>query len=249
MGKRFRIAVAGVNVDQPWVEVVGVVGHLRHEGLDRDPRPQVYWPYAQRTQDRVAMTVRTGTEPAALVRSVRAAIREVDPDQPIYDVRPMREVVDRTLAGNRLNLVLMAAFAVMALLLASVGLYAVVAQLTTRRRREFGIRMALGATERQVMGLVLGQGVRLGAAGLALGLALAVAATRILTTMLHGVRPLDPLSYAAAGWPAGGGGPGRHLAARPPSHEAAPRRGAPSRLNARCPPGAQAMRVRPIEIR
>ena len=110
----------------------------------------------------------------------------------------MREVVDRTLAGNRLNLVLMSAFAVMALLLASVGLYAVVAQLTTRRRREFGMRKALGATDRQVMGLVLGQGVRLGAAGLALGLVLAVAATRILTTMLHGVRPLDPLSYAAA---------------------------------------------------
>jgi putative ABC transport system permease protein len=199
VGKRFRIAVAGRDLDQPWVEVVGVVGHLRHEGLDRDPRSQVYWPYAQRTQDRVAMTVRTATEPAALARSVSAAIREVDPDQAIYDVRPMREVVDRTLAGNRLNLVLMATFAVMALLLASVGLYAVVAQLTTRRRREFGIRMALGATNRQVMGLVMGQGVRLGAAGLALGLVLAVAATRILATMLHGVRPLDPITYAAAG--------------------------------------------------
>jgi ABC-type antimicrobial peptide transport system permease subunit len=86
----------------------------------------------------------------------------------------------------------------MALLLASVGLYAVVAQLTTRRRREFGVRKALGATDRQVMRLVLGQGLRLGAAGLALGLVLAVAVTRILTTMLHGVQPLDPLSYAAA---------------------------------------------------
>jgi putative ABC transport system permease protein len=198
VGKRLRIAVAGLNVEQPWVQVVGVVGHLRHEGLDRDPRPQVYWPYGQRTQDRVAMTIRTGSEPAALIRSVGAAIRDVDPDQPIYDVRPMRDVVDRTLAGNRLNLVLMVAFAIMALLLASVGLYAVVAQTTTHRRREFGIRMALGATERQVMGQVLGQGVRLGAAGMALGLALAGAATPILTTMLHGVRPLDPLSYAAA---------------------------------------------------
>jgi ABC-type antimicrobial peptide transport system permease subunit len=141
----------------------------------------------------------TGTEPAALVRSVRAAIREVDPDQPIYDVRPMRDVIDRTLAGNRLNLVLMTAFAVIALLLASIGLYAVVAQRTAYRRREFGIRMALGATERQVMTLVLGQGMRLGAAGLVLGLALAVGVTRVLTTMLHGVRPLDPITYAAAG--------------------------------------------------
>jgi putative ABC transport system permease protein len=199
LGKRFRIAVAGIDVDQPWVEVVGVVGHVRHEGLDRDPRPQVYWPYAQRTQDRVAMTVSTGIAPAALAGAVRAAIREVDPDQALYDLRPMRDVVDRTLAEDRLNLVLTTAFAFMALLLASVGLYAVVAQLTSRRRREFGIRMALGATERQVMGLVLGQGLRLGAAGLALGLALAVAATRILSTILHGVRPLDPVTYAGAG--------------------------------------------------
>jgi predicted permease len=198
VGKRFRTAIAGLDLDQPWAEVVGVVGHLRHEGLDRDPRPQVYWPYTQQTQDRVAITVRTAADPAALVPSVRAAIREVDPEQAIHDVRSMREVVDRTLAGSRLSLVLMSAFAVMALLLASVGLYAVVAQLTTRRRREFGVRKALGATDRQVMRLVLGQGLRLGAAGLALGLVLAVAVTRILTTMLHGVQPLDPLSYAAA---------------------------------------------------
>jgi putative ABC transport system permease protein len=199
VGKRFRIALERVDVEQPWVEVVGVVGHVRHEGLDRDPRPQVYWPYAQRTQDRVAMTITTGSDPAALVRSVGAAIRDVDPDQPLHDVRPMREVVDRTLAANRLNVLLMTAFATMALLLASVGLYAVVAQLTTRRRRELAIRMALGASDRQVLGLVLGQGVRLGAAGLALGLALALASTRVLTSMLHGVRPVDPITYAAVG--------------------------------------------------
>ena len=199
VGKRFRVALAGRRLDQPAVEVVGVVGHVRHEGLDRDPRPQVYWPYAQRTLDRLAMTVQTAGDPAALADSVRAAIRDVDPDQPVHDVRPMRDVVDRTLAGNRLNVLLMTAFALLALLLASVGLYAVVAQLTTRRRREFGIRMALGATDRQVLGLVLGQGVRLGAAGLVIGLVLAVAATRILSTMLHGVRPLDPTTYVAAG--------------------------------------------------
>jgi putative ABC transport system permease protein len=202
VGKRFRIALEGFALDdQPWVEVVGVAGHVRHEGLDRDPRPQVYWPYTQRTQDRVALTVaaRPGADPMALAPAVRAAIHEVDADQAVYDVRPMREVVDRTLAGSRLNLLLMAAFGGLALLLAGVGLYAVVAQVTARRRRELAIRMALGATDRQVLRLVLGQGVRLGAAGLALGLALALASTRALAAMLHGVRPLDPITYAAVG--------------------------------------------------
>jgi putative ABC transport system permease protein len=197
LGRRFRI---GLNLpDMPWVEVVGVVGHVRHEGMDRDPRPQVYWHYAQRTQDRMALVVKNaGPNPAALTSAVRTAIREVDPDQPLYDVRPMLEVVGRTLGGDRLNTLLVGSFAALSLLLAGVGLYGVVSQLTTRRRREFGIRLALGASRPGVLGLVLKEGVRRAAAGLAIGLAVSAVVTRLIRTLLHGVQPLDVLTYVAA---------------------------------------------------
>jgi predicted permease len=191
LGKRFRIDFPGMQ----WVEVVGVVGHLRHEGLDRDPRPQVYWPYQQRTQDRMAIVVRTAGDPASFATAVRGAIREVDPEQPLYEVLPMSVVLERTLLGQWLNTLLLATFAAMALLLASVGLYGVISYLTTQRRREFGIRLAVGASGAGLLALVLRQGLTRAMTGLALGLALSVAATRALGAMLHGVSPVDTITY------------------------------------------------------
>jgi putative ABC transport system permease protein len=191
IGKRFRIDVPG----RPWIEIVGVAGHLRHEGLDRDPRPQVYWPYRQRTQDRMAMVMKTKADPSALTAAVRAAIREVDPDQPVYDVRPMTDVLERTLHGRRLNTVLVGAFALMALGLAGAGLYAVVSYLTARRRREFGIRVAVGAKAADVLALVLKQGLGRASVGLAVGLVLSAASTRVLASMLHGVTAWDATTY------------------------------------------------------
>jgi predicted permease len=191
IGKRFRIDVPG----RPWVEIVGVVGHLRHEGLEKDSRPQVYWPYPQRTQDRMAMVVKTTADPSSVAAAVRAAIREVDPDQPLYDIRPMTDVLERTLHGRRLNTVLVGAFAVMALVLAGAGLYAVVSYLTARRRREFGIRVAVGAKAADVLALVLKQGLGRASVGLALGLALSAALTRMLASMLHGVTAWDLTTY------------------------------------------------------
>jgi putative ABC transport system permease protein len=192
IGKRFRIAVPGM----PWVQIAGVVGHLRSAGLDQDPRPQVYWPYQQRVQDRMAIVIR-GTG-ANLAAAARGAIREVDPDQPLYDVRSMREVVERTLTSQWLNAVLIGAFAAMALLLAGLGLYGVVSYLTEQRRREFGLRMAVGATGSDILAMVLRQGFRKVAAGLALGLAISFAVTRFLASMLHGVPALDPATFASA---------------------------------------------------
>ncbi len=194
IGKRFRIAIAP---GMPWVQIVGVVGHIRHEGLDRDPRPQVYWPYAQRTQDRVAMVVKTAGDPAAMTSAIRAAIREVDPNQPLYDVFPMSDFIARTLLAQRLNLVLVGSFAVLALFLASIGLYGVVSHLTARRSREFGIRLAVGATPSHLLATVLHESLTRACVGLAAGLLLAGAVTRLLSTMIHGVTPLDPLTYAS----------------------------------------------------
>ena len=193
IGRRFRMDFAGA----PWVEIVGVVGHLRHDGLDRDPRPQVYWPYQQRTQDRMAMVVKTTADPSSLSAAVRMAIREIDPDQPLYDVRPMTAVLERTLHGQWLNAVLVGAFAVMALLLASAGLYGVVSYLTAQRQREFGIRVAVGAKATDVLTLVLKQGLGRAAVGLTLGLALSAALTRALGAMLHGVSAWDATTYVS----------------------------------------------------
>jgi putative ABC transport system permease protein len=194
LGKRFRIPIVP---GMPWVEIVGVAGHIRQESLDRDPRPQVYWPYAQRTQDRVAMVVKTAGDPAAMTAAIRAAIREIDPNQPLYDVFPMTEFIERTLLAQRLNLVLVGSFAALALLLASLGLYGVVSHLTARRSREFGVRLAVGATPAQLLAMVLRQSLARAAIGLAAGLVLSAAATLLLTTMFHGITPLDPLTYAS----------------------------------------------------
>ena len=194
MGKRFRISIAP---GMPWVQIVGVVGHIRHEGLDRDPRPQVYWPYAQRTQDRVAMVVRTVRDPAAMTPAIRSAIREIDPDQPLYDVFPMSGFISRTLLTRRLNLVLVGSFAALALLLAGIGLYAVVSHLTERRSREFAIRLAVGAVPAHILAMVFRQSLARASAALAFGLLLSIAATRLLATIIHGVTALDPLIWAS----------------------------------------------------
>jgi putative ABC transport system permease protein len=191
LGKRFRIDFPGA----PWVEIVGVVGHVRQEGLDSDPQPQVYWPHQQRTQDRMAMVVRTTADPASLTVPIRAAIHEVDPDQPLYDVRPMTAVLERTLRGRWINTVLIGVFATLALVLASVGLYGVVSYLTAQRRREFAIRLAVGAKATDVLALVLKQGLGLALVGVVVGLMLSAVATRALGTMLHGVTAWDTWTY------------------------------------------------------
>jgi len=191
IGKRFRMDVPGA----PWIEIVGVVGHVRQEGLDTDPRVQVYWPYQQRTQDRTAMVIKATVEPSSLPNKVRGAIHEIDPDQPLYDVSTMTIVVQRTLRGQWLNTLLIGGFAVIALMLTTAGLYGVVSYLTAQRRREFGIRLALGAKATDVLALVLKQGLGLAAIGLAFGLALSAALTRALGAMLHDVTTWDAPTY------------------------------------------------------
>jgi putative ABC transport system permease protein len=146
----------------------------------------------------MAMVIKTSVDPSSFTASVRAAVREIDPDQPLYDVRPMTAVVERTLHGHWLNTVLIGVFSGMALLLASVGLYGVISYLTAQRQREFGIRIAVGAQATEVLALVLKQGLGRAALGLALGLALSAALTRALAAMLHGVSAWDATTYVSA---------------------------------------------------
>jgi putative ABC transport system permease protein len=181
-----------------WSTIVGVVGHVRHLGLDDDSDPQVYWNYPQRTQERLALVVRTRGAPAKLTPSIAAAVREVDPDQPIYDARSLEAVVDRSLGQRWLQTLLLAIFAGVALVLASIGAYGVIAYGVGQRTREFGVRMALGAGRRRVIGMVLRRGVTLFVLGAVAGLALAGATVRVLSTLVYGVAPNDAPSFVIA---------------------------------------------------
>ena len=196
LGKRFRIDAP----ELPWVEIVGVVAHVRDEGLDRDSRPLVYWPLAQRTQDRMAMVVRTaGTDAAAITPAVREAIRRVDAEQPIGDVRPMTAVVERSLETYRAIAQITTVFALLALGLAATGLFGVMSSLTLRRRREFGVRLALGATGVGLAGIVVRQALTRAVLGVAAGLGSAALLAGSLRALLFGITPFDLGAYAAVG--------------------------------------------------
>jgi predicted permease len=193
VGKRFRIPVDG----QPWVEVVGVVGHILNDGLDVDPRPQVYWPYWQRAQDRMVLVVRARQDAAHFARPVIDAIHALDPDQPVYDVRTMEQVLERSLGQRWLSAALVGSFAAISLVLAAVGLYGVVAFGVTRRLREFGIRLALGATDGVVTRQVIGHAAVLSLAGVAVGVAAAFFAAALVEGLVYGVDPRDGGTLAA----------------------------------------------------
>lgn len=195
IGKRFR---------EPdwrtgrWTTVIGVVAHVHTAGVETDPLPQVYWSYRQWTQNRMVLAVRSATEPAALVGPVIGAIRSVDPEQSVYDVRAMTEIVARSLAQRRMTTWMTVAFAALALLLAAVGVYGVVTYGVTHRLREFGIRTALGATRRDVLQLVVRQGASMAIVGSAIGLALAIVAAGVMRTLVYGVESRDVASLAGA---------------------------------------------------
>jgi ABC-type antimicrobial peptide transport system permease subunit len=173
---------------------------VRAEAMDVDPRPQVYWSYRQWTQDRMMLAVaqRSETESGALFAPVIAAIRSIDPEQTVYDVRTMTQVVRRSQAQRRMTTTLIAAFGGVALLLAAVGIYGVVAYGVTQRMREFGIRVALGATRREVTRLVVWQGTSMAVAGAAVGLVFAVAAAGVMSNLVYGVAPRDVASIVGA---------------------------------------------------
>jgi putative ABC transport system permease protein len=195
VGKRVRMGYS----DAPWLTIVGVAGHVHHTGLDADPRPTLYWNYKQRTQDRVALVIRTtGGDPRQLVAPVLAAIREVDPEQPAYDVQTMDALLDRSLGQRWLNMLMLIAFAAASLTLASIGLYGVMAYAVSQRAREFGVRMALGARPADVVRLVVTQAARLAATGALIGLAAAWIVSRALQSLLFNVPARDLTSFAAA---------------------------------------------------
>ncbi|MGH9386614.1 MAG: ADOP family duplicated permease [Vicinamibacterales bacterium] len=192
--KRFRIPFAG----QPWVRIVGVVGHIQHDGLDVEQRPQAYWTYQQRAQDRMALVARARGDSRNLGRAVLQAVHAIDPEQPVYDTRMLSEVVDRSLSSRWLNLTLITSFATMALFLSCIGVYGVIAFGVAQQRREFGIRVALGASRVAISRLVLARGLLLSGAGAAIGLVLAALLAQTMQALLYGVGVSDLVSFGAA---------------------------------------------------
>jgi predicted permease len=194
VGQRFR------GPDGREVNVIGVAAHVRTIALEVDPEPQVYWSYRQWTQNRMVLAVRSETDNggSSLIAPAIKAIRSVDADQSVYDVRTMTQIVDRSLAQRRLTTTLMVGFSGLALLLAAVGIYGVVAFGVTLRLREFGIRVALGATRRDVTRFVVWQGTAMAIVGSAVGLVLAMAAAGVMSNLVYGVAPRDVVSILGA---------------------------------------------------
>ena len=207
LGKRIAVNYLALgsrnNRPPPLREIVGVVENVHQRALDQPAEPSIYVPYLQDDTYHVLASMNlfvrsAGGDPAALADSVRAKIQSLDPNQPVERTRAMREVVSRTLARRTYSMGLMTAFAGLALLLCALGIYGVVSFVTLQRTREFGIRMALGASREDVLRNVLAQGGTLTLAGLGIGIALALPATRALAQFLFQTAPLDPAILAAS---------------------------------------------------
>jgi putative ABC transport system permease protein len=194
-----RIRWSSKDLDKTWQTIVGVVGDVRSRSLDREVAPDIYAPYVQRTFPwlrQVCIVVRTAGDPLAHTNEVRSAILSVDPDQPLYDVSSYTQIIARSVAERRFQMLLLTMFAGLALILAVVGTYGVMSYGVAQRTGEIGIRMALGASPGNVLSMILRRGMGLALGGLALGLAGALALTRALSTFLYGVTASDPATFA-----------------------------------------------------
>jgi putative ABC transport system permease protein len=178
-------------------EIIGVVGDVRQMGLDTPAEPTVYWPHPELVYSEMTILVRTANDPLALVSAVRNELHQMDPELPMAAMATMDQLVSGSLSRSRFTMLVLGVFAALALILACVGIYGVIAYSVTQRTQEFGIRMALGANRGDVFRLVLGQGTRLTLLGIGLGIVAALIVTRLMATLLYGVSATDPLTFTA----------------------------------------------------
>jgi len=195
IGQRIRFGPPEDN--EPWHTIVGVVSEVRHERLDASTRESVYLPFAQMPIGRSSLAIRTSGRPESLISVVRSQVRDLDPDLPISHAMPMKDVVAISVWQPRLYTALFGVFAAVALILATVGIYGVMSYAVTQRTREIGLRMALGAERKDVLKLVVGQGVVLAGFGVGAGLVTAVGLTRLMSSLLFGVTATDPITFGA----------------------------------------------------
>ncbi len=201
IGKHINLAGFGVQA-----EIVGVVGHVKQWGLDADSKSaieaQFDYPFMQLPEklmalaaNAVAVVLRTEGDPTTVMASVRRAVAEIDPREVVYNVQTMNEVVSNSFAARRLSMMLLGVFAVLALVLACVGIYGVISYLVGQRTHEIGVRMALGAQQNDVLRLIIGHGARMALVGVAVGIVAAMGLTRLMANQLFGVSPHDPITF------------------------------------------------------
>jgi len=192
VGKRFGVNCLRVWPKCDWNSIVGVVGDVKELGAAAEPATAMYLP---ETTGSMTLLIRSSADPGALAATVRGIIGSIDPNQPLSDVGTLENVVAESLAPRRLTLAIAVLFAALSLLLAAAGIYGVISYSVSRRLHELGVRMALGAARRDILRLVLGEGLRLAVAGVAVGILGALALTRLMSSMLYGIRATDPLTF------------------------------------------------------
>jgi predicted permease len=201
IGRRFKMGSSDPHA--PWITVVGLVGNVKHNGVLSEVKPKFYRAFGQFQRStgnparNMTLVMKTAGDPLALVKTVRDQIRGMDRNLPIAAVRSMQDIVDGSIATPRLTGWMLGLFAGLALLLAAVGIYGVLSYVVSQRRQEIGIRVAIGAGRGHILGLVLRSGLALTGAGIVVGLGMAAFATRLMSSLLHDVKPLDPLTFAA----------------------------------------------------
>jgi putative ABC transport system permease protein len=196
VGKRIRLMARSRGAVAIWQTVVGVVSDVRQSGLAGDIMPEVYSPELEDVGGELSFVLRINGEPAGLISAVRRVVTEVEPNQAIHNVMTMEQRLANVTTSRRLNAVLLGSFAGLALLLAVVGIYGVMSYAVTQRTREIGVRIALGASSKEIFKLIVGQGALLVGIGVVIGLGVAVLGTRLLANLLFGVSALDPVTFA-----------------------------------------------------
>lgn len=198
IGKRIKLGDPG-DPEVPWMMIVGIAGDVRQMAVDEPVKPEMYFPYQQSIASFYSpqdLAIRTSVEPLGLVATVSNAIHQVDPEQPISNIRTMDQILGEETSSRELGMTLLSIFAGLALLLATLGIYGVLAYFVVQHTQEIGVRMALGAQRKNILGLVLKKGMALTFLGVGIGLAMAFALTRLMASLLYGVGTTDPLTYA-----------------------------------------------------
>jgi putative ABC transport system permease protein len=190
VGKRISFGAPRTQAD--WREIIGVVGDARHHTLEIEPEPRAYDLFEQSSSGNMFIVMRTAGDPSRLANAARQQARELEPEAPVYLLATMDELVARSTATRRFSMLLVGGFALIALLLAAIGIYGVLSFAVSERRQEIGIRMALGARRFDILRLIVGQALALTVAGMLIGLASSLLLTRLMTNLLYGVSPTDP---------------------------------------------------------
>jgi putative ABC transport system permease protein len=194
VGRRMKL---GSDAEAPWLTIIGVIGDVHHSALTDDPDPEVYVPLAQAPNAMMMLAIRSETRPEDLIRAVRAEIQAIDPAQPVYHVKTLDGLMDDSLLVRSASMAVMTLFSALALVLAAVGIYGVIAYGVSQQRREFAVRLALGATPRDLRRRVLRSGMLMVGAGMLFGMAGALSLSRVMANALYGVSPTDPLTYSS----------------------------------------------------